>query len=188
MSFDLLAAQHVITHTQQRRVFPFTLMGRPLFYMILYNNNNNRYYYYYYQDIITSTAVDEFEIVCHDVGDMQVDDPVHEIEADEADGEDDPRVLVNVGRRETVEFVEILARRDHDGRRLLVDPRTVDDHGAAAAAVVDHRLAADGRRRHHRVLLARRRRLVDRHRLPVRTHQESHLLHVVYNNYNITFR
>jgi hypothetical protein len=32
------------------------------------------------------------------------------------------------------------------------------------------------------VLLARRRRLMDRHRLPVRTHQESHLLHVVYNN------
>lgn len=33
---------------------------------------------------------DVFQIVCHLVGDMQVDDPVHEIEADETNGEHDP--------------------------------------------------------------------------------------------------
>ena len=83
-------------------------------------------------------VVNVFEVVGDDVRDMQVDDPVHEIEADEADWEHDTRVLVDIRRRESVEFVEILARWDHDGCRILVDPRTVDDH-----AVVDDRLATD---------------------------------------------
>lgn len=100
---------------------------------------------------------------------MQIDDPVHEIEADETDGKDDARVLVNVGRRETPQFVEILARRDHDGRCFFVDARPVDDH---VVAVVDDRLTTKSRR--HWMS----RRFVNRHRLPVRAHQESHLLFI----------
>lgn len=34
-------------------------------------------------------VVDVFEIVGHHVGDMQIDDPVHQIEADETNGEHD---------------------------------------------------------------------------------------------------
>ena len=44
---------------------------------------------------------------------MQIYDPVHEIEAYEADREENARVHVNVGRRKTVEFVEVLSRCDH---------------------------------------------------------------------------
>lgn len=51
---------------------------------------------------------------------MQIYNPVHEVEADEADGEDDSGVLVDVRRRETVEFVEVLARCDHNGTGLFV--------------------------------------------------------------------
>ena len=114
-------------------------------------------------------SVDEFQIVCHDVGDMQINDPVHEVEADETDGENDARIFVNVGRRESVQFVEIFTRRYHDGRGFFVDPRSVDDH----IAVVDDGLTTD-RRRHWMTGT----RFVYRHRFPVRTHQESHLLFI----------
>ena len=45
---------------------------------------------------------------------MLVDDPVHELEADEGDGEDDPGVLVNVGGRDAEHPVDVLGR-DHTG-------------------------------------------------------------------------
>ena len=54
--------------------------------------------------------IDEDEIVGQIVGNVQVNDPVHEIEADETDGEHDTRILVDIGWREAVEFVKILAR------------------------------------------------------------------------------
>ena len=40
----------------------------------------------------------EGQVLSHHVRDVQVDDPVHEVEASETDGEDDARVLVDVGR------------------------------------------------------------------------------------------
>ena len=60
----------------------------------------------------------EFEVLGDHVGDVQVDDPVHEVEAGEADGEDDARVLVDVGRRGAVQLVQILALTDQSA--LLV--------------------------------------------------------------------
>ena len=71
--------------------------------------------------------LDEDEIFGQCVRDVQVNDPVHEIEADEADGEYDARILVDIGRREAVEFVQILARWQHDGRGLLVHAWAVCD-------------------------------------------------------------
>lgn len=53
---------------------------------------------------------------------MQVDDPVHEVEADEAHGEDDAGVLVDVAGRHAVQLVDVLPRVDQvlGGRGLLV--------------------------------------------------------------------
>lgn len=118
-----------------------------------------------------SRVVDVLEIVGHDVGDMQIDDPVHQIEADETNGEHDARILVDVGRCETPQFVEVFARRDHDGRGFFVDPGAVDHH------IVDDGLAAD-RRRHRSRHVVRRIRIVMRHCFAVRLHQETDLLFV----------
>jgi len=41
---------------------------------------------------------------------VQVDDPVHEVEANEAHREHDPRVLVDVTGRDAVQLVDVLAR------------------------------------------------------------------------------
>ena len=38
----------------------------------------------------------EGQVLSHHVRDVQVDDPVHEVEADEGDGEDDAAILVDV--------------------------------------------------------------------------------------------
>lgn len=68
----------------------------------------------------------EHESLCNKVADVQVDNPVHEIETDEADRENYSRVFVYVARRESVELVEVLVvvrrhcdldRRGHDGGR-----------------------------------------------------------------------
>lgn len=68
---------------------------------------------------------------------MQVDDPVHEVEADEAHREDDARVLVDVGWRDAVELVDVLPGVDEvlggGGRGFLV--RTAAALPAASAAV-----------------------------------------------------
>ena len=92
---------------------------------------------------------------------MQIYDPVHEIEAYEADREDNARVLVDVGRRETVEFVEVLARCDHDSTCFFVHAR----QGKLWVVQVARRVHA-----------ARRRRLVQRYPPTMGLHQEAHLL------------
>ena len=46
---------------------------------------------------------------------MQVDDPVHEVEAGEGDGEEDAAVLVNVRRGHTHHLLKVLLARDLDG-------------------------------------------------------------------------
>lgn len=57
---------------------------------------------------------------------MQVDDPVHEVEADEADGKYDSRILVDVAGRDSVQLVDVLTRVDEVlgcwGRGFLVCP------------------------------------------------------------------
>ena len=50
----------------------------------------------------------QYEVVVGLVGDVEVDDPVHEVEADEAHGEPDARVFVDVGGSAAVEFVQTL--------------------------------------------------------------------------------
>jgi len=40
--------------------------------------------------------VEQDEVLGHLVADVQVDDPVHEVEAGKGDGEEDAAVLVNV--------------------------------------------------------------------------------------------
>lgn len=40
--------------------------------------------------------MEQDEVLGHLVADVQVDDPVHEVEAGEGDGEEDAAVLVNV--------------------------------------------------------------------------------------------
>ena len=42
------------------------------------------------------------------LGDVQVDDPVHQVEADEADREEDAAVLVNVGGRDAAHLLQVL--------------------------------------------------------------------------------
>lgn len=39
---------------------------------------------------------------------MQIDDPIHQIEANEADGKYDARVFVDIRGRNTQQFVDIL--------------------------------------------------------------------------------
>lgn len=56
--------------------------------------------------------VQEHQVVCYDVTDVQVDDPVHEVEADEADGKHDTGILVDVAGCDSVQLVDILARVD----------------------------------------------------------------------------
>lgn len=48
------------------------------------------------------------QIISHDVGYVEVNDPVHQVEADEAHGEHDARVLVNVRRSHAQQFAYIL--------------------------------------------------------------------------------
>lgn len=71
--------------------------------------------------------LDEDEIFGQGVRNVQVNDPVHEIEADKADGEYDARIFVDIGRREAVEFVQILARWQHDGCGLLINAWPIGD-------------------------------------------------------------
>ena len=57
---------------------------------------------------------------------MQINNPVHEIEADEADRKDDARVFVDIGRGESAEFVEVFAGWDDDGATFFIWARSVD--------------------------------------------------------------
>lgn len=62
--------------------------------------------------------VQKHEVVCHDVADVQVDDPVHEVEADEAYGKHDAGILVDVTGCDSVQLVDVFARVDEMlGRR-----------------------------------------------------------------------
>lgn len=48
------------------------------------------------------------QIVSHDVGNVEINDPVHEVEADEAHGEHDAGVLVDVRRRHAEQLAYVL--------------------------------------------------------------------------------
>ena len=53
--------------------------------------------------------IEEDQIRDNVITEMAVDDPVHELEASEGDGEEDAAVLVNVGCRHSKELVQVLA-------------------------------------------------------------------------------
>ena len=59
-----------------------------------------------------SSWVEEDEVLRDLVADVQVDDPVHEVEAGEGDGEEDTAVLVNVRRRHPHHLLQVLLARD----------------------------------------------------------------------------
>lgn len=50
----------------------------------------------------------EYQVVSHHVRHVQVDNPVHQVEAYEAYGEHDAWILVYVGRRYAEQFVDVL--------------------------------------------------------------------------------
>lgn len=54
-------------------------------------------------------ASQRHDVVSNIIGYVRVNNPIHEIEANEADGKDDPRVLVNITGRHAEKFVRILA-------------------------------------------------------------------------------
>lgn len=67
-------------------------------------------------------AMEVHKILDHVIAEVLVDDPVHELEASESDGEHDPTVLVNVRSRHTehlVQFLHVTVRigRDKWGHR-----------------------------------------------------------------------
>lgn len=43
-----------------------------------------------------------------DFGDVQIDDPIHHVETDETNGKHDPRILVDVGGRNTEQGIQVL--------------------------------------------------------------------------------
>lgn len=56
----------------------------------------------------TLLLAQEHQIIGDHVAHMQVDDPVHQVEADEAHGEYDARVLVDIRWRDAQELVDVL--------------------------------------------------------------------------------
>ncbi|MPC22595.1 hypothetical protein E2C01_015613 [Portunus trituberculatus] len=83
----------------------------------------------------TSLVAVEDEIFCGIVRDMQVDDPVHEIETDETNREHDPRVFVDVRRRarqqnltyscsRSLPYTHIQIHKSHQQRRNRLDEQS----------------------------------------------------------------
>lgn len=58
-----------------------------------------------------SLVREQHQVIGHHVGHVQVHDPVHEVEAHEANREHDARVLVDVRRRYPQVLAEILQQR-----------------------------------------------------------------------------
>jgi len=79
---------------------------------------------------MSSVRSQKYQIVSHHVADVQVYDPVHEVKADEAHREHDPRVLVDVTGRDAVQLVDVLVGVHDvlrgDGRDVVVIPTAVD--------------------------------------------------------------
>lgn len=70
------------------------------------------------------------EVLGGHLGDVHVDDPVHQVEAGEAHGEDDARVLVDGGRRGAVHDVQVLALA-HERQIVAICHRCHLHHRAA---------------------------------------------------------
>ena len=64
--------------------------------------------------------MEQDEVLGHLVADVQVDDPVHEVETREGDGEEDAAVLVDVRRRHSHHLLQVLLARDLGGTRFNV--------------------------------------------------------------------
>ncbi len=67
---------------------------------------------------------------------MQVDDPIHEVEAGEANWKDDSRIFVDGGRRSAEHFVEILALNDQSQIQVVHDCRCHLNRHSSARSVV----------------------------------------------------
>ena len=100
---------------------------------------------------------DDDQVGFYDVGDVHVYNPVHEIEANETDGENDARVLVDVRRRESVQFVQILSGRQENGAVFFVVSRTVDDIEIVAGTWLVHGYTSTVGLHHKTNLLAKTR-------------------------------
>lgn len=70
--------------------------------------------------------LEQYKVVSHHITDVQVDDPVHQIEADEADREHNAGVLVNITGGHAVQLVDVLPWMDQMLRRRLLIRPTVD--------------------------------------------------------------
>jgi hypothetical protein len=53
--------------------------------------------------------VEQHQVVGDDVTDVQVNDPVHEVETHKTNGEHNPRVFVNVAGGDAVQLADVLA-------------------------------------------------------------------------------
>jgi len=71
---------------------------------------------------------EEHQIIGDHVADMQVDDPVHQVEAHKAHGEYDARVLVDVGGRDAQQLVDVLYFGDQ-GSRIKDQVLRIQDSG-----------------------------------------------------------
>ena len=67
-----------------------------------------------------SAGVEQDEVLGHLIADVQIDDPVHEVEAGEGDGEEDAAVLVNVRRRHSHHLLQVLLARDLGGAQFNI--------------------------------------------------------------------
>ena len=84
--------------------------------------------------IISSVGVVKGQIRRQFVRDVQIDDPIHEVETGKGHRKDDPRIFVDGRRRCAKHFVEILSLDDE--RQLVIHHRChLDRYGATGSVV-----------------------------------------------------
>lgn len=90
---------------------------------------------------------------------MHVDNPVHEIEANETDWENHARVFVDIGRRETVKLVQILSGWQNHGAVFFVASRTVNHVEIVAGTGLVHGYTSSVGLHHEANLLKKREKI-----------------------------
>ena len=76
------------------------------------------------------------EVGSNFIRDVQVDDPVHEVEAGEANWKDDSRIFVDGGRRSAKHFVQILALNDQSQIQVVHDCCHLNRHSSTRSVVL----------------------------------------------------
>lgn len=101
--------------------FPLPFIWRVQFFVmpiyVCYNSKHTLQFtkfarFLFLSVLVLGIGVVEGKIFGGDLWDVEVDDPVHEVETGETNGKDDARVLVDGGRRSAVHDVEVLALAD----------------------------------------------------------------------------